>query len=149
MCVNFLQLFDRNKSNETENLGVLLIGFFEMYGRNFDYFNTGVSLKNGGSHLSKEQIYCERVNKFGNPLLCIEHPLDPNEPVAIYNTRRLLEIKRAFDDAYTFLTTAVSVNQSNINNCKYLSVLCQIVFVPTDVVEYRKWIQGNFGNTLA
>lgn len=38
------------------NLGVLLIEFLELYGRNFNYVNTGIRVKDGGTYISKEEV---------------------------------------------------------------------------------------------
>ena len=38
------------------NLGVLLIEFFELYGNNFNYVNTGISVKSEGSYFSKQEV---------------------------------------------------------------------------------------------
>lgn len=38
------------------NLGVLLIEFFELYGRNFNYMKTGIRVKDGGTYISKEEV---------------------------------------------------------------------------------------------
>lgn len=43
MCISFLQLHPRQHF-ETANLGVLLLEFFELYGRNFNYERTGISI---------------------------------------------------------------------------------------------------------
>jgi DNA polymerase sigma len=43
------------------NLGVLLIEFFELYGRKFNYLKTGIRIKGDGSYISKEEVrhYCK------------------------------------------------------------------------------------------
>lgn len=38
------------------NLGVLLIEFFELYGRNFNYTNVGIRVKDGGTYFSKQEV---------------------------------------------------------------------------------------------
>jgi len=38
------------------NLGVLLIEFFELYGRNFNYTNVGIRVKGGGTYFSKQEV---------------------------------------------------------------------------------------------
>lgn len=37
------------------NLGVLLVEFFELYGNYFNYDETGISLRDGGSYFSKRR----------------------------------------------------------------------------------------------
>lgn len=35
------------------NLGVLLIEFFELYGRKFNFINTGIRIRDGGKYINK------------------------------------------------------------------------------------------------
>lgn len=63
--------------NPNENLGVLLIEFFELYGRHFNYLKTGIRIKNGGSYMAKEEIMKEMSNGYRPSMLCIEDPLLP------------------------------------------------------------------------
>ena len=59
------------------NLGVLLIEFFELYGRHFNYLKTGIRVKNGGAYVPKDDIQREMENGYRPSLLCIEDPLNP------------------------------------------------------------------------
>jgi non-canonical poly(A) RNA polymerase PAPD5/7 len=38
---------------EQEDLGVLLLRFLKFYGQEFNYHNTGISVRDGGSYFSK------------------------------------------------------------------------------------------------
>ena len=38
------------------NLGVLLIEFFELYGKKFNYDNVGIRLVGSGSYFNKEKV---------------------------------------------------------------------------------------------
>ena len=38
------------------NLGVLLMEFFELYGRNFNYQRIGIKVKNGGAYINKNEV---------------------------------------------------------------------------------------------
>lgn len=42
--------------NPSNNLGVLLIEFFELYGRHFNYLRTGIRIKDGGAYISKDEV---------------------------------------------------------------------------------------------
>ena len=57
MAVSFLQLHPRpdTKTHQT-NLAVLLIEFFELYGRNFNYTQTGIRVKDGGAYVPRDQV---------------------------------------------------------------------------------------------
>lgn len=55
-CIVF-QLHPRqNAFCANANLGVLLIEFLELYGRNFNYVKTGIRVKDGGTYISKEEV---------------------------------------------------------------------------------------------
>lgn len=59
------------------NLGILLIEFFELYGRHFNYLKTGIRIKNGGAYMAKEDIMKAMSNGYRPSMLCIEDPLLP------------------------------------------------------------------------
>lgn len=65
------------RSNDN-NLGVLLIEFFELYGKQFNYMRTGIRVKDGGSYVPKEDIFKQFNNGFRASILCIEDPLNPS-----------------------------------------------------------------------
>lgn len=57
MCISFLQLHPRpERLRQPHNLGVLLVEFFELYGRKFNYVKTAIRVKNGGSYVSKDEM---------------------------------------------------------------------------------------------
>jgi DNA polymerase sigma len=58
----------------SENLGVLLVEFFELYGSHFNYNQLGISLNSGGSYFLKMQKGWYDVNKPW--LLSIVDPTD-------------------------------------------------------------------------
>jgi DNA polymerase sigma len=52
-----LQLHPRiNAGSPVANLGVLLIEFFELYGRHFNYMKTAIRIKDGGNYLPKDEV---------------------------------------------------------------------------------------------
>lgn len=61
------------------NLGILLIEFFELYGRDFNYMKTGIRVKNGGAYLSKEEMLKAMGNGNRPSMLCIEDPIQPGQ----------------------------------------------------------------------
>ena len=66
----------RGEIDPTRNLGVLLLEFFELYGRYFNYEQTGISLHGGGMYFNKMQRGWDDPQK---PfLLCVEDPQDPS-----------------------------------------------------------------------
>ena len=40
----------------SKNLGVLLIEFFELYGKHFNYTNVGIRVKDGGTYFCKHEV---------------------------------------------------------------------------------------------
>ena len=62
----------------SENLGVLLIEFFEFYGQYFNYNDCGICLMNGGSYYRKAQR--GRTDLKQPYLISVEDPTDPSSP---------------------------------------------------------------------
>jgi len=61
------------------NLGILLIEFFELYGRGFNYQKMAIRVKNGGTYLAKEELIHAMGNGNRPSMLCIEDPVQPGE----------------------------------------------------------------------
>lgn len=53
--------------------------FFELYGRHFNYRNTGISIKNGGAYFIKEDFLSSMTDGNRPSILCIEDPLLPGK----------------------------------------------------------------------
>ncbi|XP_069709566.1 terminal nucleotidyltransferase 4A isoform X5 [Phaenicophaeus curvirostris] len=84
MAISFLQLHPRIDARRAdENLGMLLIEFFELYGRNFNYLKTGIRIKNGGAYIAKEEIMKVMTNGYRPSMLCIEDPLLPDNRLKV------------------------------------------------------------------
>lgn len=67
-----------NPVSPDNNLGVLLLEFFELYGKQFNYMKTGIRVAHGGAYVSKQEI-CKQFNINNNyrmSILSIEDPLD-------------------------------------------------------------------------
>ncbi|PIK48710.1 putative non-canonical poly(A) RNA polymerase PAPD5, partial [Apostichopus japonicus] len=88
---------------EPVNYGVLLIEFFELYGVNFNYFKTGITVENGGSYFPKEDasFMTDRCS-----LLCLKDPLNNGVDLG-RNSFGFMELRKAFHYAYQVLTQAV------------------------------------------
>lgn len=147
MCISFLQLHPRHKDYENANLGVLLMEFLELYGRKFNYMKTGISIKNGGKYLPKEELQREMVDGHRPSLLCIEDPLTPGNDIG-RSSYGALHVKHAFDYAYTTLSNAVLRIENMTSDCTRHSILGRIVLVSDDVVDYRNWVRANFEHKL-
>ncbi|KAG7727380.1 hypothetical protein KL948_004529 [Ogataea haglerorum] len=130
---SFLKLHPRvaTKSiDPLENLGVLLIEFFELYGYNFGYDNTAIAFDEDG-----DPYY---VPKDSNPAfqnrnpftLAIQDPHDPGNNIS-RGTFNLRDIKRAFGGAFELL-----VNKCyEMNQATYKERLGQSVL--GDIIKYK------------
>ena len=71
MAVSFLQLHPRHDASTLKtNLGVLLLEFFDLYGRTFNYSQLAIRLRDGGSYVSREEVrLLQKQNLVENHLL--------------------------------------------------------------------------------
>lgn len=131
----FPQLHNRDVSTPNINIGVLLIEFFELYGRNFNYLKTGIRITDGGCYVAKDEVQKNMMDGYRPSMLYIEDPLQPGRNRKQHNRNgRVLElpnwhvvsillsidndvgrssygamqVKQAFDYAYVVLSHAVS-----------------------------------------
>ncbi|CAJ1083717.1 LOW QUALITY PROTEIN: terminal nucleotidyltransferase 4A [Xyrichtys novacula] len=145
MVISFLQLHPRiDARNPTENLGVLLIEFFELYGRHFNYLKTGIRIKNGGAYIAKEEIMKAMKNGYRPSMLCIEDPLLPGNDVG-RGSYGAMHVKQVFDYAYTVLSHAVSPLARSYPNKDSESTLGRIIRLTQEVIDYRDWIIKKWG----
>jgi non-canonical poly(A) RNA polymerase PAPD5/7 len=143
MCISFLQLHQRTNINENSNLGVLLLEFFELYGKRFNYMKTGISVKNHGRYIPKEELQREMVDGHRPSLLCIEDPLTPGNDIG-RSSYGALQVKQAFEYAFIILTQAISL----FNDCNRQSILGRIIRVTDEVIDYRHWVRDTFEHRL-
>ena len=91
MTVSFLQQHKRvtplmGEGQQRVNLGVLLIEFFELYGRKFNYDKLCIRVKEGGTYIKKEEMAAAMKSESGVPkyypnFLSIEDPLTPSNDI--------------------------------------------------------------------
>jgi len=135
MIVSFFQLHTTGKGvlSETENLGSLLLGFFELYGKKFNYNTDAISLLDGGSYFPKEK---KGWFQDSNPeLLSIEHPTLPDIDVgqASFN---IAEAKLVFLEAFQTLEDLSPVGTS---------LLIKIISIPSTILQHRNYIRVLYG----
>jgi non-canonical poly(A) RNA polymerase PAPD5/7 len=70
----------RGDIDPEQNLGTLLVEFFELYGRNYCYDEVGISIRRGGAYFTKRSKGWYKPNQ--PYLLCIEDPQDQSELAA-------------------------------------------------------------------
>uniref|UniRef100_A0A2L2YP34 polynucleotide adenylyltransferase n=2 Tax=Parasteatoda tepidariorum TaxID=114398 RepID=A0A2L2YP34_PARTP len=137
LTISFLQ--HMRSQNET-NLGKLLIMFFELYGRHFNYQSTGISIKNGGTYFIKGDF--NSMTDGNRPsILCIEDPLLPGNDIG-RSSYGALNVKLAFEYAYKILSEAVRPSNFTPDNKK--SILGRIIQITDEVIAYRNWISKTF-----
>uniref|UniRef100_A0A3P9J2E5 Terminal nucleotidyltransferase 4A n=1 Tax=Oryzias latipes TaxID=8090 RepID=A0A3P9J2E5_ORYLA len=145
MVISFLQLHPRiNARNPNENLGMLLIEFFELYGRHFNYLKTGIRIRNGGAYMAKEEMMKAMTNGYRPSMLCIEDPLLPGNDVG-RGSYGAMQVKQVFDYAYAILSHAVSPLARSYPNKDCESTLGRIIRLTQEVIDYREWIIKKWG----
>lgn len=146
MAISFLQLHPRIDARRAdENLGMLLVEFFELYGRNFNYLKTGIRIKEGGAYIAKEEIMKAMTSGYRPSMLCIEDPLLPGNDVG-RSSYGAMQVKQVFDYAYIVLSHAVSPLARSYPNRDSESTLGRIVKVTQEVIDYRRWIKEKWGS---
>ncbi|XP_076470555.1 uncharacterized protein LOC143300637 [Babylonia areolata] len=143
LAISFLQLHSRKDATKPDaNLGVLLIEFFELYGRTFNYMRTGIRIKNGGAYIPKDDIVKDMENGHRPSLMCIEDPLNAGNDIG-RSSYGAIYVKQAFEYAYLVLTQAVLPPNDYLLKGQR-SILGRIVRVTEEVVSYRKWVKEKF-----
>ncbi|XP_008291631.1 terminal nucleotidyltransferase 4B [Stegastes partitus] len=146
MAVSFLQLHYREDVCSPKiNIGVLLIEFFELYGRHFNYLKTGIRIKDGGCYVAKDEVQKNMMDGYRPSMLYIEDPLQPDNDVG-RSSYGAMQVKQAFDYAYVVLSHAVSPIAKHYPNNETESILGRIIRVTQEVDEYREWIRKNWGS---
>ncbi|XP_055352385.1 terminal nucleotidyltransferase 4B-like [Paramacrobiotus metropolitanus] len=150
MTVSFLQLHPRYVQTEQANLGVLLIEFFELYGRHFNYMETAIRVKNGGTYITKDEMEKSMPQGFTTAFLSIEDPLQDGNDIG-RSSYGALQVKHAFDYAYTQLSHAVFddggfVDADSDAEIPTASILGRIIRIADDVVSYRNWVEKCYGD---
>uniref|UniRef100_A0A3Q2P0N1 Terminal nucleotidyltransferase 4A n=1 Tax=Fundulus heteroclitus TaxID=8078 RepID=A0A3Q2P0N1_FUNHE len=139
MAISFLQLHPRIDTRRTNiNLGILLIEFFGLYGREFNYMKTGIRVRSEGAYLSKEDMLKAMGHGNRPSMLCIEDPVQPGNDVG-RSSYGVLQVKQVFDFAYMVLSHGVS-HLCAYPNKDYDSTLGRIVKVTPEVLAYREWV---------
>ena len=137
LVISFLQLHPRNAANDPDaNLGVLLIEFFELFGRNFNYMKTAITVLDRGSYFSKEDIPDHE-----NAILYIVDPTNPTEN-ASRGCYGMWQVKTAFEQAFLKLhrRTLTRETPSPLQE----SLLAEVVELSVEVDEYRNWIDSTW-----
>ncbi|CDR37586.1 CYFA0S01e12750g1_1 [Cyberlindnera fabianii] len=132
LVYSFLRLHPRLSTGNIspyENLGVLLIEFFELYGRNFGYDNVAISVDTDNVRYLNKRYYPDLQGRVPFSL-AIQDPSDPKNNISrgSFNIR---DIKKAFNGAYEVL-----INQCyDMENATYKQRIGKSIL--GSVVKYR------------
>src|SRR5690349_12748746 len=115
MIVSFLQMrrhLSKTRSGAaTENLGVLLTDFLELYGKTFNYYTTAISVRDGGYYFSKRQRFdCCVPNR--PCALSMENPDHPELDVG-KNSYKSRKVRRAFETAHASLICGLGSGETH------------------------------------
>lgn len=104
------------------NLGILLIDFFDLYGRKLNANDVGVSCRSGG------QFYSKNIRGFSNlkrrHLLSVEDPQAPENDIG-KNSYNILKVRSAFAMAFRLLTD-IKYNDVVTPHCSILGRIIRV-----------------------
>lgn len=144
MLISFFQQHPRNHAlDSSANLGVLLIEFFELYGRHFNYMKVGISIVDRGCYFPKDAVVGAYEGEQG--LLYVQDPIN-SESNAARGCYGIYQIKQAFEHAFNRLHMAVLIREKPTPAKP--SLLSTIVQVSEEVNEYRSWIKSQWPSVV-
>ncbi|KAH3670811.1 hypothetical protein WICMUC_004780 [Wickerhamomyces mucosus] len=132
LVYSFLKLHPRlstNNINPLDNLGVLLIEFFELYGRNFGYDNVAICVEQDNVSYLKKSLYPELLGR-NIFQLAIQDPSDPSNNIS-RGSFNIPDIKKAFNGAYQLLVNTCF----DLHNATYRDRVGQSIL--GNVIKYK------------
>ena len=130
-------------SGKHYNLGSLLLDFLELYGMDFNYVTTGISVRHDGYYFPKG--LSDRRESFWQPTrpfsLALENPLDPTADVGA-GAFRMQMVQRIFGHAFKTLLAYVSEPSVETE-----SILARII-PPTEEMERRMIAKGRWNDAM-
>ncbi|GAA48057.1 DNA polymerase sigma subunit, partial [Clonorchis sinensis] len=126
--------------SENVNLGTLLLEFFELYGRLFNYSKTAIRVTDRGEYVQKEVVLQNMVHSVRPSILCIEDPLCPGNDVGRRSYQAML-VKQAFEYAYLVLSSAVLPHYQFLHSRKEISILGRIIRISKESMDCRQRIR--------
>ncbi|KAK4685567.1 non-canonical poly(A) RNA polymerase PAPD5/7, partial [Tremellales sp. Uapishka_1] len=153
MVVNFLQVHPKLRRSELdpmENLGTLLIEFFELYGRNFNYDEVGISIRKGGFYFNKRS----RGWIWNNQpfLLSIEDPQDKDNDIS-KGSFGIRQVKMTLAGAYDLLQAKLFERSAQLSGSRSgrlsrdvdpeeMSILAGVMGVTKETLKHRAEIKN-------
>ncbi|KAL5221594.1 hypothetical protein ABZP36_026307 [Zizania latifolia] len=148
MLITHLQLVWGGKDllryhTKDRNLGILLITFFDFYGRKLNNWDVGISCN------STRTFFLKTDKNFANPdrkyLLAIQDPMVPNNDIG-KSSFNYFKVKSAFSKAYSILTDANLITSLGPNR----SILGMIVRPDSVLLDRKGWNkEGMIADMLA
>lgn len=106
MLIAMLQSLSMSQASHEKNLGVLLVNFFDFYGRKLNTSDVGISCKGSGTFFLKSS---KGFINNGRPfLISIEDPQAPDNDIG-KNSFNYFQIRSAFAMAFATLTNAKTI----------------------------------------
>ncbi|CCG80748.1 Poly(A) RNA polymerase cid14 [Taphrina deformans PYCC 5710] len=153
MVISFLQRHPKVASGQVrqeDNLGVLVVEFFELYGKRFSYDNVGINIEGDGRYFSKVEYGWQRPGQ--SYLLSIEDPTDPENDIA-KSSFGILKVKSTFGGGHDFLVQRLYDVNDRIKDRKRAdvgldSILSAVVSIDEDMKLGREFIASCFESDI-
>ncbi|XP_031406004.1 terminal nucleotidyltransferase 4B isoform X2 [Punica granatum] len=108
MIMALLRNVRASQASPEHNLGVLLVNFFDFYGRKLNTADVGISCRGGGAFYLKSSRGFSSSNFRGWPLISIEDPQAPDNDIG-KNSFNYSQIRSAFAMAFSTLTNPKTI----------------------------------------
>ncbi|KAI7894537.1 uncharacterized protein EV154DRAFT_498110 [Mucor mucedo] len=149
LVVSFLQMHPKVASGQIDpmqNLGVLLLDFFQLYGLNFNLDYVGINVKGTGSYYDKSHVVCRN----GKAVFSITDPQDSHNDIGMksYNSGSII---RSFKYAYLAMTRKAfqlqeelrsnnytQLDRSTLESPKRASILGSFLHISADFMKQRE-----------
>lgn len=142
LTVSFFQRPQLRMHHQQMDLGIMLMEFLELYGRNLNYQRIGIKIKDGGCYISKDKLTTDLANGEYPALLCIEDPVTLATDIG-KSSYGILRVKEAFEYAFNVIDIALRTKYYfKVNpNSTYLS---RIISISQEQYDYRKWVRKTY-----
>ncbi|XP_047334008.1 terminal nucleotidyltransferase 4B-like [Impatiens glandulifera] len=105
MLIAMLRNLSQYETRE-QNLGILLVHFFEIYGCKLNISNVGVSCNRTGTFFNKSSIGCSSIGQTFS--LCLEDPQAPENDIG-KNSFNFFQVRSAFSMALSTITNVKTI----------------------------------------
>ncbi|KAI8090666.1 hypothetical protein BDF21DRAFT_460094 [Thamnidium elegans] len=149
LVVSFLQMHPKVASGQIDpmqNLGVLILDFFQLYGLNFNLDTVGICVNGNGSYYDKSHI----TSRDGRSVFSIQDPQDRKNDIGMksYNSTNVV---RSFKYAYLAMTRKaflleqelernnfMYLDASTLENPKKASILGSFLHISSEFIKQRE-----------